>query len=123
MSENAESKCTPFSQQIAYINKGTLDAELTETLAMIIQAVQETRKKGSVTLTLNVQMQNSRTDNQMKVTPDVKFNKPKLELADTIMFSTADGDLLRDDPAQVKMDLTVIETKSNAAPIRLQSNS
>lgn len=44
MSENAENK-TPFSQQIAYINKGTLDAELTETLAMIIQAVRETRKK------------------------------------------------------------------------------
>lgn len=123
MSENAESKCTNFSQQIAYINKGTLDIELTETLAMIIQAVRETRKKGSVTLTLSVEMLNPRTDDQMKVTPDVKFNKPKLELADTIMFSTADGDLLRDDPDQVQMDLKIIETKSGAAPIRLQSNS
>ncbi|AYH09390.1 hypothetical protein C5E24_06645 [Pectobacterium parmentieri] len=122
MSENAESKCTNFSQQIAYINKGTLDAELTETLAMIIQAVQETRKKGSVTLTLNVEMLNSRTDNQMKVTPDVKFNKPKLELADTIMFSTADGDLLRDDPDQIKMDLKVIEASAKPAPISLQQH-
>lgn len=123
MSENAESKCTPFSQQIAYINKGTLDAELTETLAMIIQAVRETRKKGSVTLTLNCEMLNSRTEDTIKVTPDVKFSRPKLELADTIMFSTADGDLLRDDPDQVQMDLQVINTKSNAAPIKLQSNS
>ncbi|MEC5345172.1 hypothetical protein ABRZ24_21520 [Brenneria populi] len=123
MSENAENKCTPFSQQIAYINKGTLDAELTETLAMIIQAVRETRKKGSVTLTLNCEMLNSRTEDTIKVTPDVKFNKPKLELADTIMFSTADGDLLRDDPDQVQMDLQVIKTKNNAAPIKLQSNS
>lgn len=24
----SESKCTPFSQQLAYINKGTLDQEL-----------------------------------------------------------------------------------------------
>ncbi|MEI7246668.1 hypothetical protein WCT80_09605 [Pectobacterium carotovorum] len=123
MSENAESKCTPFSQQIAYINKGTLDAELTEILAMVVQAVQETRKKGSVSLILDVEMLNTRTDNQIKVTPNIKFNKPKLELADTIMFSTADGDLLRDDPDQVQLDLKVIETKSNAAPIRLQSNS
>ncbi|EHD21284.1 MULTISPECIES: hypothetical protein [Brenneria] len=122
MSENAENK-TPFSQQIAYINKGTLDAELTETLAMIIQAVRETRKKGSVTLTLNCEMLNSRTEDTIKVTPDVKFNKPKLELADTIMFSTADGDLLRDDPDQIQIDLQVINTKSNAAPIKLQSNS
>ncbi|MFJ5329418.1 hypothetical protein [Pectobacterium versatile] len=90
MSENAESKCTNFSQQIAYINKGTLDAELTETLAMIIQAVRETRKKGSVTLTLNIEMLNTRTDDQMKVTPDVKFNKPKLGLADTIKILIKD---------------------------------
>lgn len=38
---------TPFSQQLAYINKGTLDAELTEALAEVIKAVRETGKKGS----------------------------------------------------------------------------
>ncbi|WP_315709999.1 hypothetical protein [Brenneria uluponensis] len=123
MSENAESKCTPFSQQISYINKGTLDDELTETLAMIIKAVRETRKKGSVTLTINCEMLNSRTEDTLKITPDIKFNKPKLELADTIMFSTSDGDLLRDDPDQIQIDLQVINTKNNAAPIKLQSNS
>ncbi|MCW2485965.1 hypothetical protein J5069_08660 [Candidatus Symbiopectobacterium sp. NZEC127] len=122
MTENAENKCTPFSQQLAYINKGTLDAELTETLAMIIQAVRETRKKGSVTLVLSVEMLNTRTDDQMKVTPDIKFNKPKLDLADTVMFSTADGDLLRDDPDQMKMDLKVIDTTSKPAPISLQQH-
>lgn len=35
---------TPFSQQLAYINKGTLDAELTEALAEVIKAVRETGK-------------------------------------------------------------------------------
>lgn len=72
-------------------------------------------------MTLNCEMLNSRTEDTIKVTPDVKFNKPKLELADTIMFSTADGDLLRDDPDQIQIDLQVINTKSNAAPIKLQS--
>ncbi|MEC5321197.1 hypothetical protein VSX61_20030 [Brenneria populi subsp. brevivirga] len=122
MSEDAENK-TPFSQQIAYINKGTLDAELTEALADVIKAVRETRKKGSVTLTLNLAMLDSRTENTLKITPDIKFSIPKLEMADTIMFSTADGDLLRDDPDQIQMDLKVINAKSNAAPIKLQSNS
>lgn len=37
MSENKNA--TPFSQQLAYINKGTLDAELTEALAEVIKAV------------------------------------------------------------------------------------
>lgn len=33
----SESKCTPFSQQLAYINKGTLDQELTKVLARLLK--------------------------------------------------------------------------------------
>ena len=118
----SESKCTPFSQQLAYINKGTLDQELTEALAEVIKMVRETGKKGAVTLTLNCQMLNTRDENTMKITPNVKKSIPELDRADTIMFSTADGDLMRDDPSQVQMDLTVINTGPAAAPIKLQSN-
>ena len=110
---------TPFSQQLAYINKGTLDAELTEALAEVIKAVRETGKKGAVTLTLNCSMLNTRDENTMKVTPKVTRTIPELDRADTIMFSTADGDLLRDAPAQVQMDLKVIEQAPQAAPIKL----
>lgn len=112
-------KCTPFSQQLAFINKGTLDDELSEGLATVIKAVRETGKKGAITLTLNCQMLNTRDENTMKITPVVKLSTPELDRADTIMFSTADGDLMRDDPSQVQMDLKVIETSSNAAPIKL----
>lgn len=118
----SENKCTPFSQQLAYINKGTLDQELTETLAEVIKMVRETGKKGAVTLTLNCQMLNTRDENTMKITPNVKKSIPELDRADTIMFSTADGDLMRDDPSQVQMDLTVINTGPAAAPIKLQSH-
>ncbi|EPI4996623.1 hypothetical protein ACVYVE_005536 [Klebsiella pneumoniae] len=110
---------TPFSQQLAYINKGTLDAELTEALAEVIKAVRETGKKGAVTLILNCSMLNTRDENTMKVTPKVTRTIPELDRADNIMFSTADGDLLRDDPAQVQMDLKVIEQAPQAAPIKL----
>lgn len=110
---------TPFSQQLAYINKGTLDAELTEALAEVIKAVRETSKKGSVTLTLNCQMLNTRDENTMKVTPKVTRTIPELDRADTIMFSTADGDLLRDDPDQMQIDLKVIDKPAPAEPIKL----
>ncbi|EKU4729592.1 hypothetical protein HV265_17190 [Citrobacter sp. RHBSTW-00678] len=110
---------TPFSQQLAYINKGTLDAELTETLAEVIKAVRETGKKGAVALTLNCAMLNTRDENTMKITPKVSCIIPELDRADTIMFSTADGDLLRDDPAQVQMDLKVINPAPQTAPIKL----
>ena len=73
---------TPFSQQLAYINKGTLDAELTEALAEVIKAVRETGKKGAVTLTLNCAMLNTRDENTMKVTPKVSRTIPELDRAD-----------------------------------------
>ena len=117
MSENINT--TPFSQQLAYINKGTLDAELTEALAEVIKAVRETGKKGALTLTLNCSMLNTRDENTMKVTPKVTRNIPELDRADTIMFSNADGDLLRDDPAQTQLDLKVIEQPTQPAPIKL----
>ena len=68
---------TPFSQQLAYINKGTLDAELTEALAEVIKAVRETGKKGAVTLTLNCSMLNTRDENTMKVTPNYPGTGPR----------------------------------------------
>ena len=95
---------TPFSQQLAYINKGTLDAELTEALAEVIKAVRETGKKGAVTLTLNCSMLNTRDENTMKVTPKVTRTIPELDRADTIMFSTADVVLLFFFPSQVQME-------------------
>ncbi|HEJ7994959.1 TPA: hypothetical protein SMI16_000365 [Serratia liquefaciens] len=47
----SENKSTPFSQQLAYINRGALDAELTEALAEVIKQVRETGKKGVMTPT------------------------------------------------------------------------
>lgn len=117
MSENKST--TSFSQQLSYINKGTLDAELTEALAEVIKAVRETGKKGAVTLTLNCSMLNNRNENTMKISPKVTRSIPELDRAETIMFSTANGDLLRDDPDQHQLDLKVIEPAAQTAPIKL----
>lgn len=85
----------------------------------MIKAVRETGKKGDVTLKLNCAMLNTRDENTMKVTPKVTRTIPELDRADTIMFATADGDLLRDDPAQTQLDLKVIEPAPQTAPIKL----
>ncbi|CAI1133734.1 Uncharacterised protein [Serratia fonticola] len=118
----SENKVTSFSQHLSYINKGTLDSELSEELARVIKAVRETGKKGAITLVLTCSMLNTRDENTMKITPTVKTSIPELGRAETIMFSTADGDLMRDDPSQVQMDLKVIDTQPAAAPIRLTQN-
>lgn len=118
----SENKATPLSQQLAYINKGTLDAEATESLARLVKAVRETGKKGSITIQIQCSMLNTRDENAVKLTPSIKLSIPELDRAETIMFSTHEGDLLRDDPDQIQMDLRVVNTSPAAAPLKLQQN-
>lgn len=107
MSEN-----TSFSQQMAFLNRGSLDDEATEKLTKLIKKVRETGKAGSFTLTMKVGMLNQRDENAVKITPAIKLSLPELPGAETIMFSTADGDLLRDDPDQRTLDLKQVEVKT-----------
>ncbi|MFZ1875037.1 MAG: hypothetical protein WAU54_20015, partial [Chania sp.] len=111
----------PFSQQLAFINKGTFDVEATEGLIEVVKAARETGKAASITITLKCQKLNGRDENTIKITPSIKLSIPELGMAETIMFSTNDGGLMRDDPSQVQMDLTVINTSPAVAPIKLQS--
>lgn len=98
-------KNTPFSQQLAFLSKGCLDDELTEALADVVKAVRETGKPGEITLKIKVSMLNKRDENAVKLTPSVKTKQPEMAPYETIMFSTGDGDLIRDDPNQRKLPL------------------
>lgn len=96
---------TAFSEQLAYLAKGSLNDECTEELAELIKAVRLTGKKGTLTLTIEVGMLDKSSEDAMRITGDVKTKPPRLDKPTTIMFSTYDGDLLRDDPEQLKMEL------------------
>lgn len=98
-------KNVPFSQQVAYLSRGCLDEELTEALAEVVKAVRDTGKSGELTFKIKVSMLNMRDENAVKLTPSVKTKKPEMAPYETIMFSTGDGDLLRDDPKQHKLEL------------------
>ncbi|HII3714788.1 TPA: hypothetical protein ACY37O_002497 [Pasteurella multocida] len=105
------SKQTQFSTTLSQLNRGELNDELTEVLANVIKAVRDTRKQGSVTLNLKISMLNTRTENQIKITPMVSSKIPELDREESIVFSTADGDVLFDDPNQIKMDLKTVGEK------------
>jgi hypothetical protein len=101
---------TPFTQHLNYLNKGTLADELTECMSEVVKAVRDSGKKGSVTVTLNVNSVKGSED-QVSITSSVKHLAPQLDRPATIMFSTADGDLLRDDPDKLQMTLKSIESQ------------
>lgn len=102
-------KNTPFSQQIGYLSRGSLDAELTEEMAALVKAVRETGKAGTITLTLKVQRLSGRDENAVQIVPTVKMKAPAPAPYTNIMFSTGDGDLLRDDPNQRTLELQQVE--------------
>ena len=104
-------KQTQFSKTLSQLNRGELDDELTNVISEVIKAVRSTRKQGSVTLNLKISMLNTRTENQIKITPMVNSKIPELDREESIVFSTADGDVLFDDPSQLKMDLKTVEDK------------
>lgn len=99
------SDVTAFSEQLAYLAKGSLNEECTEELVELIKAVRLTGKKGTLTLTLEVGMLDKSSEDAMRITGEVKTKPPKLDKPTTIMFSTYDGDLLRDDPEQLRIEL------------------
>lgn len=109
---------TPFSQQIAYLSRGSLDDELTEALAEVVRAVRETGKPGVLSVQLKVQRLNARDENAVKITPKVTTKCPQLAPYESVMFSTYDGDLLRNDPNQRTLDLQEVP---KSAPAELQN--
>jgi len=99
---------TPFSQHVAHMSKGSVDTDLTETLADLVKAVRLTGKQGSVSLKLKVGMLNRADEDTVKITPVVTSSMPELDLPEAIMWSTGDGDLLRTDPSQQKAQLETV---------------
>lgn len=105
----SENHVTAFSQHIAYLEKGMLDADLTEKLAEVIRAVRETGKQGTLNLQLKVSLMKGSEDT-VTISSVVNNKVPQLDRAQTIMWSTYDGELIRNDPTQRNLDLKTVET-------------
>lgn len=115
-------KVTAFSDQVSKMNKGSLDIELTEALAELVKQVRATHKKGSISLSLNVQPLSQSDEDVLKITPEIKTNLPKMPQPQSIFWSTADGDMLRNDPTQTELEFTKIEDEKPAKVIQISGD-
>ncbi len=84
------------------IRKGRPVEEATQALADVVRAVDETGKKGSVTITLDVVPSKHGGPEKMLVCK-IKTTKPIADIAPAIFFSDEQGDLHRVDPNQDEM--------------------
>lgn len=80
----------------------------------LIQAVNDTGKPGSITLKVTVRPS---TAGAMAVKPEVRVVMPKGLPAEALLWPTADGNLVAEDPRQDKLELRPV----SAPKISIQS--
>ncbi|ADE14132.1 conserved hypothetical protein [Nitrosococcus halophilus Nc 4] len=93
-----------FAYTINQLRYGAAAQELSERLNECVQGARDTGKQAKLTLTLTVKPigQNS---GQYEIREQIKAQVPELDKGMTLMFGTPEGNLQREDPRQVKMDL------------------
>lgn len=116
----SDKNITPFSETLSYLEKGSLNAELTEQLAEVIKGVRETGKQGTVTLQLKVSLMKG-TEDTVTLQSTVNNKVPQLDRAQTIMWSTYEGDLIRNDPNQRTFDLKTVNQSTEQAELKQAS--
>ncbi|WP_342640914.1 hypothetical protein [Rhodoligotrophos ferricapiens] len=95
-----------FSAILAELDHGRVHDELTEKLADLADAVRDTRKAGTVTLTLTVKPNGERS---VEITDSIKAKLPEGDKAKSLFFVDEHGNLSRRDPRQMEMPLRDVE--------------
>lgn len=94
---------TPFSQFMLEHNRGAQHQRASEELRALVAAVQDTGKKGSLTITVGVEQMKGNAD-ALFTTIDVKAKLPVNAPKAAIFYADDDGRLSRTDPGQLQFD-------------------
>ncbi len=108
-------KGKPLTDTLGEINGGQFLGELTDEMYAIIKAVQDTRKAGKLTVTLNIKPTSKDT---VSVAADFSSKKPEEGRPETTFFIAADGSLQRKDPKQPDLPLREVP-RSDEEPRRI----
>jgi len=98
MAEQEQGQTRPFADVLLELAKGRVHNEASIALQDLVEAVQSTGKKGSVTLTVVVAP--SKAEGQVEVTAEVKPKPPRSTPPTSLFFITSDHNLSRTNPEQ-----------------------
>jgi hypothetical protein len=87
----------PFTDVLRDHRGGKLVEQLTERFGKVLEAVEDTGKPGSITVTLKVSPSKGDED-VMEVVPSIKSVVPEPDLPKALFYSDGEGSLLRDPP-------------------------
>jgi hypothetical protein len=106
---------TPFSEFMLEHNRGAQHHRASEALQELVSAVQDTGKKGSLTITVGVEQMKGNAD-ALFTTIDVKTKLPVNPPKAAIFYADDDGRLSRTDPGQLQFPEDVKEAPAAAEP-------
>lgn len=95
----------PFTDIIGEIEDGQLLRDLTDASYRVAEAAMETRKAGSITITIKY----TPAGRSVLIDADVKENVPKHSRPTTTFFVGDDGELMRNDPTQPRLPLRSVD--------------
>jgi hypothetical protein len=108
-----------FSEVLQQLGGGQVYQDLGDKLTEAVQAVQETRKIGEVTLRLKIKPNG---EYGVMIADEVKVKVPERPRGETLFFVNAAGHLMRNDPRQEQLPLRRIEA-GMTSPLRTVSDA
>jgi hypothetical protein len=104
--EETGERTMPFADTLRKINAGRTHAEASTLLQQLVAAVQDTQRKGSITVTITVLPAGN--DDQVIIQDTVTTKLPQRDRAKSIFYVTDDYNLVRDDPRQLALPLVSV---------------
>jgi len=110
--ETGEIRVRPFADVLRDLGRGSVIDEAAVMLQDLVRAVQERGKKG--TFTLKVEVQPMKGDSTaLVVSAKADARPPAGEPTSAVFFADDVGNLLRDDPRQLKFNLRELNNDKN----------
>lgn len=94
-----EDEMKPFAAVLVELGRGSTERELSEALHDLVARVQDTRKKGVLSYTLQIEPMKGDSD-ALLLTDAIKLKLPEHDRSASIFFADRDGNLVREDPNQ-----------------------
>jgi hypothetical protein len=107
--EMTEGQVKPFAAFLQEHRNGLAHSEASDLLNELVQAVVETGKGGSLTMTIKVKPAGKGDHKTLFVSDDIRIKKPELERSETIFFVDDQHNLRRDDPRQPQLPLREVD--------------
>jgi len=98
----------PITDALRHLRGGVFLDEASEALASLVQSVNETGKPGSITLKLDLKRVSR--SGAIAIRDSIILKGPKEEPMETMLFSTVEGNLVAEDPHQMKLSLKQVTT-------------